>query len=126
MNLCGGSKCSDFNLQFNCHTIVPTDSISDASLTVAVDNSLIVGAHKASDNIDITVPQHGSPPGTVIDCVETNTQLFPDNYYSFNCHTSLHKIVRFDYSFVNQSDNSHNQFVYIHNYPQNTPGAFIS
>ena len=50
--------------------------------------------------------------------------MFPGNHYFYGCYTSLHKIDRFNYTFVNQFDNSHNHFVYIHNYPQNAPGGF--
>ena len=37
---------------------------------------------------------------------------------------SIHKVDRLNYKFVDQSDNSEIQFVYIHNYPQNKPGGF--
>ena len=124
LNLCGGGECADFNLQSNCHISKSINTGSNASLTVTVDNVLMIGAHKAPNSIDTIVPQHGSPPGSVIDHVKTNTQIFPGNQYSYGCHTSLHKIDRSNYTFVNQFDNSHNQFVYIHNYPQNTPGGF--
>ena len=64
-------------------------------------------------------PQHGSPPLPVVAHMETDHQP--------SCQLingSIHKVDRLNYKFVDQSDNSEIQFVYIHNYPQNKPGGF--
>ena len=123
LNSCGGGKCADFNVQAICHTTKPMNTVSSVNLTVNVDNALLVDAYKAINGNDTLSPQHDSP-GSVIDHIETNPQILPGNHYFYACHTLVHKIDRFNYTFVNHSDNSHNQFVHIRNYPQNKPGVF--
>ena len=81
-------------------------------------------SHKAFKNTCNLAPQHGSPPGTMIDYREANLQPFPRNHCIHLYHGSIHEIGRFNYTFVNKFHDSHNQFVYIHNYPQNEQGAF--
>ena len=124
LNSCGSGKCSHFNLQAICHTTKLMNTVSSVNLTANVGNALVVDAYKAPDSNDILAPLHGSPPGSINDHIETNSQMLPGSYYSYDCHASVHKIDRFNYTFVNKFDNSHNQFVYIHSYPQNKPGGF--
>ena len=125
-NLHTGGECICFNSSVDYHIMVPTNTISDTSLTVDVDNCMISGAHRAPANTCTIAPQHGSPPCPVIDHVETTTQVLPGSSLAYNGHTPLYKVDRFNHIYVNQYDTSHNQLVYIHNYPQNSPGVFYN
>ena len=126
LNSHGGGKIFDISSQDVCHDINTMDTVSHANLTACDSSALVVDYDQVFDSTNNLVPQHGSPPGTIIDHMEANPQTVPRNQHVYSYHGSVHKIDRFNYIFVNQLDNSHNQFVYIHNYPQNKPGASIS
>ena len=125
-NLHTGGECICFNSSVDSHIMVPTNIISDTNLTVDVGNCMISGAHRAPANTCTIAPQHGSPPCPVIDHVETTTWVLPASSLAYNGHTPLYKVDRFNHIYVNQYDTSHNQLVYIHNYPQNSPGGFYN
>ena len=116
----------DVSSQDVCHDIKAMDAVSHVNLTACGSSALVVDSYKAFDSTNNLAPQHGSPPGTIIDHMEANLQTVARNQYVYSYHGSVHKIDRLNYTFVNQLDNSHNQFVYLHNYPQNKPGGFDS
>ena len=123
VNSHGGGKNFDVNSHV-CHDIKAMDTVSHVNLTACDSNALIVDCDQVFDSINNFVSQDGSPPGTIIDCMVANPQTVPRDQHVYSYHGSVHKIDRFNDTFVYQLDNSHNQFVYIHNYPQNKPGGF--
>ena len=93
-------------------------------LTANDENAMLFDALKAIGSSNTIAPQRGSPRGSVTDHMETNPHIIPRNHYFDTQHASVHRIDRFNYTFASLSDNSYNQLVYIHNYPQNKPGGF--
>ena len=124
LNSSGGGNLSNFILQNVCHDIHALDTVSHVNLTAFSSSALVMDSHKAFDSNRNLAPQHDSPLGSMIEPMEANLQPFLRNHCVNLYHGSVHKIDRFNYTFVNQLDNSHNQFLYIHNYPQNKPGGF--
>ena len=100
------------------------ETASHVNLTAYDSTALVMDSHKALYSNNNPAPQHDSPTGTMVEQMEANRQTFPRNHCANLYHGSVHKIDRFNYTFVNQFDNSHNQFVYIHDFPQNKPGGF--
>ena len=98
--------------------------MSHVNLTAYNSTALVMDSYKDPDSNSNLAPQYGSPPGTMVEHMEANLQTFPRNHCANLYNGSVHKIDRFNYTFVNQIDNSHNQFVYMNNFPQNKPGCF--
>ena len=104
-----------------CYDINALETVSHVNLIAYDSTALVMDSQKALDSNNNPAPQYGSLPSTMVEHMEANHQPVPRNHCANLYHGSVHKIDRFNYTFVNQLDNSQNQFVYIHDFPQNKP-----
>ena len=125
LNSCGGGNLCNFISQSVCYDINALETVSHVNLTTYDNTALVINFQKTLNGNPNPAPQCGSLPGPMVDHREANPQTSPRNHYADLCRGSVHKIDRFNYTFVNQFDKSHNQFVYIHDFPQNKPGGLL-
>ena len=102
-----------------CYDTYALDTVSNVNMNSNKVHNQCNGFHRVQDNNAYSTPQHGSPPLSMIAHMEPDPKLLLQTP-----HGSLYKVDRFNYKFIEQSDSSVNQLLYIHNYPQNKPGGF--
>ena len=119
LDIYGGGNSNNNNLSNIRSYRYALDTVSNLNMNVYHVNNSPRGLHRAPGTIVFRPPQHGSPPPPVVAHMKTDHQ--PS---SQSINGSIHRVDRLNYKFIDQSDNSENQFVYLHNYPQNKPGGF--